>query len=92
MKYFVYMLENAKGRHYVGITTEPSRRMAEHNQGSAKSTIPFRPWKIIYTEKFDSRSEACKREWHLKHPVGYKDKLAIIEKHGKSQPKGSPSK
>ena len=82
MKYFVYMLENAKGRHYVGITTEPSRRLEEHNIGSAKSTRPFGPWKMIYTEELNSRSEACSREWYLKHAEGRKEKFDIIKKYG----------
>ena len=82
MKYFVYMLENANKRHYVGITTDPARRLIEHNVGSAKSTRPFGPWKTIYAEEFDSRSEACKREWYLKHAEGRKEKLGIIEKYG----------
>ena len=82
MKYFVYMLENAKGRHYVGITTEPERRLIEHNKGSTKSTSPFSPWKMIYTEEFNSRADACKREWHLKNAKGRKEKLDIIKKHG----------
>jgi len=82
MKYFVYIIENEKSRHYVGISTDPDRRVVEHNKGSAKSTRPFGPWKIIYTEEFASRSEACKREWHLKHSEGRQEKLNIIEKYG----------
>ena len=81
MKYFVYMLENAKGRHYIGITTDPIRRVAEHNKGSAKSTRPFGPWKIIYTEEFTTRREACKKEWFLKHSDGRKEKTSIIARH-----------
>jgi len=82
MQYFVYMLENTSRRHYVGITTDPERRLSEHNSGSTKSTRPFRPWKIIYTEAFSSRQDARKREWHLKHARGYKEKLNIIENYG----------
>ena len=82
MKYFVYMLENESKRHYVGITTDTRRRLIEHNNGSAKSTRPFGPWKVIYTEVFDSRSDACKREWFLKHAEGRKEKLSIIQKYG----------
>ena len=82
MKYFVYMIENCTNRHYIGITTDPKRRLIEHNSGSTKSTMPFRPWKTIYTEEFESRKEACAREWHLKHNKGYKEKLEIINKYG----------
>jgi len=82
MNYFVYVLENSDGRHYIGITTDPERRLIEHNKGGTKSTRPFRPWRMIYLEKYIDRSQACKREWHLKHPKGYKEKLKIIEKNG----------
>jgi len=82
MKYFVYMLENQKGRHYIGITTDLDRRLAEHNSGGAKSTKPFGPWKMIYSEVFETRSEACKREWHLKNSPGKKEKIDIIQKFG----------
>jgi putative endonuclease len=80
-KYFVYMLESLSKRHYIGITTDPQRRLVEHNAGSTTSTRGFCPWKMIYTEEFNSRSEACKREWHLKHAKGREEKLDIIEKH-----------
>ena len=82
MKYYVYILENVKGRHYIGTTTEPSRRLTEHNSGSTRSTRPFGPWKLIYKEDFDSRQDACKREWYLKHAKGYKEKLRIIKNFG----------
>jgi putative endonuclease len=90
MKYYVYMLESKKGRHYIGITTEPDRRLIEHNDGSTRSTRPFGPWKMIYTEAFDTRSEACKREWYLKHAAGYKEKQEIIDRYGggSQSPKG----
>lgn len=84
-KYFVYILENASGRHYVGITTDPERRLVEHNSGSTASTRPFRPWKMIYVEEFGSRQEACRREWYLKHSNGTKEKLDIIVKHGEAK-------
>ena len=86
MKYFVYIIENPKNRHYVGITTDLNRRLTEHNLGSTKSTRPFRPWKMIYTEEFDSRQTACKREWYLKHSAGRKEKLNIINNYGEVDP------
>jgi len=76
------MIEGAKKRHYIGITTDLRRRLAEHNKGSAKSTRPFGPWRLIYSEEFDSRSNACKREWFLKNSVGKKEKSEIIQKYG----------
>jgi len=87
MKYFVYIIENDKNRHYVGMTMDPKRRLVEHNNSGAKSTRPFRPWKMIYVEEFCFRSDACKREWHLKHSEGRKEKLEIIQKFGGIAPR-----
>jgi len=54
----------------------------EHNNGNTKSTRPFKPWHLIYSERFDDRSSALKREWHLKHAKGLLEKKDIIEKYG----------
>lgn len=44
------------------------------------------PWKLVYMEKYQQKSDATKREWHLKHPKGYLEKLEIVakinQKHG----------
>lgn len=82
MKYFVYIIGNNRNRYYVGITTDTVRRVREHNNGGAKSTRAFGPWKLIYSEEFESRSEACKREWNLKNSKGRKEKFEIIKKFG----------
>lgn len=36
---------------------------------------------MIYSECFDSKSDAYKREWHLKHAKGRKEKLAITNQY-----------
>ena len=83
MKYFVYILKSLKEkRFYVGFTIDLERRLLEHNEGNTKSTRPFRPWKLIYSESFESKSEAMRREWFLKHAKGRKEKLEIIKKYG----------
>jgi len=83
MNHYVYILKSLKvKRFYIGYTTDLDRRVSEHNKGNTKSTRPFGPWKIIYHEVFDNKSDAYKREWHLKHPRGNKDKLAIIKQFG----------
>ncbi len=80
--HYVYILKSEKvKRFYVGYTIDLKRRILEHNDGNTRSTRPFRPWKMIYWEQFDSKSEAYKREWHLKHAKGRKEKLEIIDKY-----------
>jgi len=36
----------------------------------------------MYCEEFEDKNMAYKREWFLKHPAGFLDKKAIIEKYG----------
>ena len=81
--YNVYILKSIRQkRYYIGCTENITKRLNEHNTGKTKSTKPFAPWKIIYTETYEDKKEAYKREWHLKHPKGYLEKLAIIKRYG----------
>ena len=83
MEYFVYILESKKvKRFYIGCTANLNNRLSEHNSGQTKSTKPFRPWKLVYSEVFLDRKEAFKREWYLKHPAGYLEKIKIIKNIG----------
>ncbi|MEK7553587.1 MAG: GIY-YIG nuclease family protein [Patescibacteria group bacterium] len=83
MEYKVYILKSYfKERYYIGCTVNLEKRLNEHNIGKTKSTKPYLPWEIIYSESFTNKREAYKREWHLKHPKGYLEKLEIIKKYG----------
>ena len=82
--YYVYILKSTLyNRYYIGSSSDCEKRLAEHNAGSTKSTKPYRPWILIYTETHVTKESACKREWHLKHPKGYLDKLEILRKINK---------
>jgi putative endonuclease len=54
------------GRYYVGSCSNPQKRLQQHNAGRTPSTKPFRPWELIYTETFNTNSEALKRELQIK--------------------------
>jgi len=83
MGYKVYILKSINcDRFYIGCTSDINKRILYHNSGRNKSTKPFKPWKIIYTEDFCKKTETYKREWFLKHPKGYKEKRDIISKYG----------
>lgn len=78
--WFVYMLRCADGSLYTGITTDPLRRVAEHNAGGslgARYTRGRRPVELIYTEPADNRSSATSREAELKR-LARKRKLALV--------------
>ncbi len=68
MDYFVYILYNPKlDRYYTGSTGDLEDRMKRHNQGRSKATKGGAPyWELAYREKFETRSEAVRRENEIK--------------------------
>ena len=66
--YFVYGLRCEDGTVYTGITTDLERRVKEHNTSKlgAKYTRARRPVKLVYSKKFESRSEALIEEARIK--------------------------
>ena len=74
------MLQGAKGRFYIGITTDSERRVQQHNgqlKGGAKATRANRPWKLVYTERAKTRGEAQRRESALKK-LDHRAKLQLV--------------
>ncbi len=82
--FFLYILKSTlHNRNYTGVTSSVENRLSAHNSGKSKSTKPWRPWVVVYTEQFSTLSEAKKREWFLKcTPQGGKEKRKILEKAG----------
>lgn len=69
----VYVIKSiAKKFRYVGITNDLEERIRRHNSGRSKSTAPYKPFKLIYTEELKSYQEARKREKFLKSGAGRK--------------------
>jgi len=67
----IYILYSLKlPRTYVGYSSDVERRLKEHNYGKVNATKKFRPWKIIYTEKVNSKTEAKKLEKYWKSGAG----------------------
>ena len=68
MKFYVYILFSQKlNRYYIGYTSELSKRLQEHNSGKSSFTSKADDWNILYTEEFDARGEAHKRELEIKN-------------------------
>ena len=82
MIYSVYFLRSQNdSKYYIGCTSrDPNQRLIEHNSGSVASTKYRRPFTLVWIEEFQNKKEAFNREWHLKHPKGYIDKIGIIKK------------
>ena len=68
MEYLVYILFSKKyNKTYVGFTSSLIERFKSHNELATKGyTIKFRPWKVVYLEVYNSKTEAMKREKWLK--------------------------
>ena len=76
--YFVYLLECGGKSIYTGITTDVVLRFKEHQTGiGGRYTRARRAVKILYTERFKTRSEALKREAEIKSWTRAK-KLVLI--------------
>jgi putative endonuclease len=71
MKYFVYALKSLKDAAlYIGISSDPTRRLTEHNAGMTRSTKARRPFVLIYSELCCDRMRARAREKFLKSGCG----------------------
>ena len=77
--YYVYMLSCRDGSLYTGITTDPLRRLKQHNEGTgAKYTRARRPARMVYLAPCGDRSAASKREYAIKQ-LPREEKLRLIE-------------
>jgi putative endonuclease len=65
--YYVYLLQCGDGSIYTGITTDVKRRFREHRDGKGGHYTGARgAVKILYTEKYPTRSGALIREAQIK--------------------------
>lgn len=64
---------------YCGYTDDVEKRFQAHIEGrGAKYTKAHKPVKIVYKKEFDTKSEAMKEEYRIKH-LPRKEKIALIE-------------
>ena len=68
MSYYVYMLKstNKNSVTYVGYTKNLQNRIRLHNIGKGAKFTRGRKWKLIYKEKYKTKSKAISREYYIK--------------------------
>ena len=67
MEFQVYILFSlTKNKYYIGFTSELNERLIRHNQKSKGFTGNASDWKVVYTENFNTKAEAIKRELQIK--------------------------
>ncbi len=63
----VYIIFSAfLDRYYVGSTANIEDRLFRHKNSGSKSTKSASDWELVYSEEFDTRSEAVMREREIK--------------------------
>ena len=78
--YVLYLLLCKDNSLYTGITTDLKRRFDEHRSGKgSRYTRSHGVKKIVYTERFKTRSAASKRESEIKR-LSRQKKLDLIKK------------
>ena len=64
MVFHTYILySKAKNKFYIGHTEELENRVHQHN---TRNNLGSNDWTVVYTETFENRSEAMKREKEIK--------------------------
>lgn len=67
-KYYVYIILTINNKLYCGYTDNIEKRYKLHENGKgAKYTRANKPLKIVYRAEFNSKSEAQKEEYRIKH-------------------------
>ena len=64
---YTYILRCRDGTLYTGWTNDIEKRVKAHNEGKgAKYTKARLPVKLVYSEEFETKAEAMKREYAIK--------------------------
>ena len=84
MSYYVYILRCKDGSYYTGHAKDVKKRFEMHKKGrGAKYTRMHEPEKLVYTEEFESRGEAMRRERRIK-TLSHNKKQQLIDNNSES--------
>ena len=90
MDNYIYILRCADGSLYTGWTNDLEKRLAAHRSGKGgKYTRARLPVELVYSERYDTKQAAMRREWEIKQ-LPREEKLSLIAS-GDRAPLGSPS-
>ena len=66
-KFYVYIIQSKKDfSFYIGQTNDLDARLSKHNDGFSKYSSTKIPWRLVYFEMFETRTDAIKREKEIK--------------------------
>ena len=68
MAYYIYILySNSLDLYYIGTSANPEERLKKHLSNHKGFTSKAKDWLICYSEAFELKTEALKREKQLKN-------------------------
>ncbi len=81
MVFTVYAISSvSKNYIYVGLTSNINERILRHNSGYEKTTKPYKPFKLIYSEECKNRIDARNREKYWKSGTGKEQLKSLRDK------------
>jgi putative endonuclease len=80
--YRVYVLRNAEGRRYIGLSEDVFTRLAQHNAGVSKWTRGRGPWTLEWTSGAMLLGDARRLEAKLKRQKGGEGLATLLALHG----------
>ena len=81
--FFVYLLiskNKKKNISYVGYTNDLYKRIKLHNKSKGAKFTRGNKWKLIYFEKYDTKSQAMREEYKLKKNYNLRKKIKLGKK------------
>ncbi|MDD3066414.1 MAG: GIY-YIG nuclease family protein [Candidatus Gracilibacteria bacterium] len=65
--FYTYIIHSEiKNKYYIGYTSNITERIRKHNSKSTQTTKVISDWKLAYSEEYNSKTEAIKREKQIK--------------------------
>jgi predicted GIY-YIG superfamily endonuclease len=75
----MYALRNlVNAEIYVGFSSDPDRRLTEHNAGKNRYTKTYMPWEKFFTEPHPDYPSARRREKYFKPTSGKRFLRALL--------------
>ena len=78
MNFYVYMiLTKIKDKHisYVGYTKNLKKRLALHNSSKGAKFTKGKKWKMIYSKRYKTKSNAMRNEYLLKKDLRKRNQI-----------------
>ena len=66
MHYTYILYSEHLNKFYIGSSHNPDERLIKHLENHQGFTANAKDWKIVYTQAFNSKTEAIKREFQIK--------------------------